>query len=563
MGVEEEIGTYLRVLWRRKWLIAACAIIALLVAAGISLRLTPIYAATATLRVASAPGGAADYFSMSSVTRLSNTYVDIATRDVTLDEVARRLGMQEQPDVEVEVVPETELIEITASDPNPVLASDVANTLANMMVEQSVQLYGGSAPTAREILEEQLKQAKADLDAAVSEYGSALRTARSPGTPEASDSLPADAAVEALARLVSAQQQIYSQLLQQYETARTNEELRSNAITVVEPAALPQKPATPKIPLNAALGFAAGLILGVILAFLLEAMDDTLRDIADVQAVTALPIFGGIPATKRAPDSRARLGLPRSEDLSRGLAFDQLRARLALLSAKSKATSFLITSPEPGAGKSFVATNLAMSFAKAGQRVVLLDMDFHRPRLHDILRLPNEKGVSDYMSGALPLDVVLQPTANPNLLVATAGSKLDDASAWLTQSAITKLLAYLSQESECVLIDAPALLSVADPALIACQADAVVLVVAQRATGRKQLVFALQQLAEIEARVAGVVMNKVPGSRLYKHYAKRRAKTEAGAAPASRGPSATRLPLGAPAQGGSPFRQEETAQRGG
>ena len=177
MRVEEELGTYLQVLWRCKWMIAACAIIASMVALGISLQLTPLYSGTATLRVASAPIGAADYISTYSITRLSNTYVEIATSDISLDEVAERLGLQKRPKVEVEVVPETELIAISASDPDPARARDIANTLANMMVEQSVQLYGGSAPTARKILEKQLKQAKADLDAAVSSYDAARSAA--------------------------------------------------------------------------------------------------------------------------------------------------------------------------------------------------------------------------------------------------------------------------------------------------------------------------------------------------------------------------------------------------
>ena len=90
MRVDEELGTYLRVLWRYKWVVAACAIIASMVALGISLQLTPLYSATATLRVASAPGGAADWAYMSSLTRLSNTYVEIATSDTTLDDVAKR-----------------------------------------------------------------------------------------------------------------------------------------------------------------------------------------------------------------------------------------------------------------------------------------------------------------------------------------------------------------------------------------------------------------------------------------------------------------------------------------
>jgi succinoglycan biosynthesis transport protein ExoP len=518
MRVEEELRTYLLVLWRYKWMIAVCAIIASMVALGISLQLTPVYSATATLRVASAPLGAGDYLSIYSLTRLSNTYVEIATSDISLNEVARRLGLQKQPSVQVEVVPETELITISASDPDPARARDIANTLASIMVEQSVQLYGGGAPTAREILENQLEQARADLDAAISEYQSALRAATLPasGTPIPGSHL------ETLAQIVGVRRDIYYDLLQNYEDAWTRDQLRANAITVSEPAYLPLSPATPRVPLSVALGLLAGLTTGVILAFVFEGMDDTLRGIEDVQAMTTLPILGQIPEGKRTLASLVDPTSPRAGRLLPMRAFHQLSARLLLSEATPKSTSFLITSPEPGAGKSTVAANLAMSLGGAGHRVVLVDMDLHRPRQHSIFNLPNGKGLSDFMCGKIQLDAALQHTQFPSLRVVTAGSSLDETSAeWLAPVKIEALVERLGHDGDYVLIDAPALLSVADPAVIASQADAVILVVARRGTERKHLRLALQQLAELNARIAGIVVNKVSMSRLYTYYGER------------------------------------------
>jgi capsular exopolysaccharide synthesis family protein len=549
MRVGEELGTYLQVLWRYKWIIAVCAIIASMVALGISFQLTPVYSATATLRVASAPLGAADYISIYSLTRLSNTYVEIATSDISLDEVARRLRLEKQPSVQVDVVPETELIRISAFDPDPARARDIANTLASMMIEQSVQLYGGSAPTTREILEDQLEQARVDLDAAISQYDGALRGAESSATLPASGTPIPGSDLETLAELVAVRQEIYYDLLQEYETAWTSEQLRANAITVFEPAYLPLNPARPRLPLNAALGLLAGLTTGVILAFLFEGMDDTLRGIEDVQAMTTLPILCQIPEGKRTLasaldatlswagrllprrasdqlsarpplfDSRAGRLLPRR-------AFHQLSARLLLSEAMPKSTSFLITSPEPGAGKSTVAANLAISLAGAGHRVVLVDMDLRRPRQHSIFNLPNGRGLSDYMCGKIELDAAVQHTQYPSLRVVTAGSSLDETSEWLAPAKIGALLERLDNDGDYVLIDAPALLSVADPAVIASQADAVILVVARRGTRRKRLRLALHQLTELNARIAGIVVNKAPMSRLYTYYPERSPKKE-------------------------------------
>jgi capsular exopolysaccharide synthesis family protein len=518
MRVDEELGTYLQVLWRYKWMVVACAIIASVVALGISSQLTPLYSATATVRVVSAPGGVADYFSISSLTRLSNTYVEIATSDVSLDEVAKRLGMEKQPSVEVEVVPETELISISASDPDPTRARDIANTLAGLMVEQSVQLYGGSAPTARQILEGQLTQAKADLDQAVAAYDDALNNSLSTPSTAARETPVADPVLGTLEHLVSVRQQIYVSLLQKYEEARINEQLRANAITIVQPASLPERPATPKMPLNAALGLSAGLATGVILAFLFEGMDDTLRGIEDVQAMTTLPILSQIPERKRTLASTFNRTFSRDGRLLPMSAFHQLRAHLLVSDAVPESTSFLITSLEPGAGKSTVASNLAISIAEAGNRVVLVDMDFYRPRLQSTFNLPNGKSLSDYMSGNIQLDEALQDTAYPNLRVATAGSNQGVPSEWLAPVKIRGLLERLGKDSDYVLIDAPALLSTADATVLASQAGAVILVVARRGTERKRLRFALQQLSELNDRIAGIVVNKVPNSRAYSYY---------------------------------------------
>jgi capsular exopolysaccharide synthesis family protein len=521
MRVEEELKTYLQVLWRYKWIVAACAIIASLLALGISSKLTPIYSATATIRVASAPGGASDYTYVQSLTALINTYVEIATSETSLNEIVNRLGLQKQPKVQVAVVPETELIKINASDPDPALARDIANTLANLLVDQSMQLYGGNVPTASKILEGQLQQAKVDLDNAVSEYDSALRGALSTAATNASGTPIPNLDLETLANLVSVRQQIYGDLLQKYETARTNELVSTNAITIIDPAYLPDKPSSPRVPLNAALGLLAGLAMGVILAFLFEGMDDTLRGIEDVQAMTTLPILCKVPELKRRLFSKTKVGFSRDGHLLPPPAFDQLRARLILSNDKPTSATFLITSPEPGAGKSTIAANLAVSLSQGGNRVVLVDMDFRRPRQHSIFNLPNEKGLSNCITGEIPLDATLQATTHPDLRIITAGSSPNVPSEWMTPEKIDSLLKTLSEVFDYVLIDAPALLSVAEPMMLASQAGAVILVVARRNTERQDFRLTLLQLTEVKAKIVGIVVNKMPNSQLYSYYARR------------------------------------------
>lgn len=524
MRVEEELKSYLQVLWRYKWVSIACATIASVVALVVSSQLTPLYSATATLRVASAPGGSADYIYVATLTRLSNTYVEIATSEISLNEVTQRLNLMEQPDVEVEIVSETELIRITASNPDPLIARNIANTLADIMVELSTQLYGGNAPTAREILEDQLQQAKIDMNAAVDDYENALRSNRIYYTPLASGTPMPNPDLETLSHILYVRQQIYADLLQRYEDARTNEQVYANAVTIIEPATPPQKPSTPNLLLNTALGLLAGLAMGVILAFLFEGMDDTVRSIADIQSLTPLPILCAIPELKGHLGSIGSLKLFQRGHLAFAPAFHQLRARLIMTDDAPEAATFLITSPEPGTGKSTIAANLAMSLAEGGNRVVLIDMDLYRPRLHSILDLPNENGLSNFMRGEIQLDAALQSTPYPNLRIITTGSRLDKTSECLTPAIIGSLLKRLKKDGYHVLIDAPAFLSVADPIIIASQADSVVVVSAIRKTERQNLQFTLQQLAELGLKVSGIVVNRISDSHLYRYYSNRSQK---------------------------------------
>ncbi|NLE45889.1 MAG: polysaccharide biosynthesis tyrosine autokinase [Chloroflexi bacterium] len=526
MRVGEELEVYLKVLWRYKWMIIACALIASVVAFGVSKVLTPRYSATATLRLASAPIGDYDYAFISALTRLSNTFVEIASSDASLDEVAHQFGLEEQPKVEVEVVPETELITIRATDPDPARARDIANVLSELMVEKGLQLYHGNAPTAREILEGQLAQAKADLDAAVDAYDTALRSSMTTPEPADAETSTASGELTTLERLVSIRQQIYSDLLQRYEDTRISEQMRANALTIIEPASLPERPSQPKVALNTALGLLAGSATGVVLAFLFEGMDKTLRGIEDVQAMTALPILCQIPERKRTLASTAAPLSTGANGLLPMLPFHQLRARLTLSGVRGQPARFLVTSPEPSDGKSTVAAHLALSFAEGGHRVVLVDMDLRRPTLHSILHLPNELGLSDYLCNKIQLVEAVQDTPYPNLRVVTAGSTLDGESEWWAPVRLRALLEDLVRDSDYVVVDAPALLSAADAAIIASQVDAVILVVARRRTERRNLDLALQQLTDLRVGVAGVVVNKAPNSQVYTHYSERHLKGE-------------------------------------
>jgi succinoglycan biosynthesis transport protein ExoP len=144
-GGPMELGAYLAILWRRKWVIAVTVAVTVTVVVMGTLMMTPQYEASATLRVMTATGGSADWvnYEVMYTDRLMNTYVEIATSRPVLGELVRRLGLGKPPQIEVEILPDTELFQITVEDPNPIVAREAANALAEILVARSEELHTG------------------------------------------------------------------------------------------------------------------------------------------------------------------------------------------------------------------------------------------------------------------------------------------------------------------------------------------------------------------------------------------------------------------------------------
>ena len=165
-----ELRDYINLLWRRKWVIilTLCATMAI-VFVGTRLS-TPVYEATTVLRIATSSGGALSSQEYMYADRLMNTYVEMATRAPVLQELSDRLALGSPPDITAEIIPSTELIKITVEHTDPKRAAESANTLVDILIAQGNQLYIGGGKMLSEVLNEQLTQIQADLDATQQEY---------------------------------------------------------------------------------------------------------------------------------------------------------------------------------------------------------------------------------------------------------------------------------------------------------------------------------------------------------------------------------------------------------
>lgn len=499
-----ELGAYLAILWRRKWLIAVTVAVTVIVVVIGTLMATPKYVASTTLRVLTATGGSADWvnYDIMYTNRLMNTYTEIATSGPVLEELVQRLGLDKPPQIKVEILPNTELMQIMVEDPNPILAREAANALAEVLVARSRELYTGDGRTAQEILSEQVVQIEDELNQARGEYESLI--AQSPKDSER---------ITAASRSIKLKQETYTMLLQQYERARVTEAIRARTLSVVEPAVVPQSPSKPRKKLNIALGLMVGLAGGIGLALLFENLDTTLYTAEQIEEVSELSALGKIPTVRRQMQITFFNG-----NSPQGEAFRRLRTNLFTLDHDAPLQTLLVTSAEPREGKSTIVANLAFAIAQSGRKVIVVDGDLRRPTLHKIFDLSNEIGLSSILNQELTLDEAMQDSKIPGVQVLTGGPLPPHPAELLGSPQMTALLEQLVQQFDMVVLDTPSLLAVTDAAVLAPIVDAVVLVVGRAQARRESVRVARQQLADVKARSIGVVVNRAEQDGSYYYY---------------------------------------------
>ncbi len=274
-------------------------------------------------------------------------------------------------------------------------------------------------------------------------------------------------------------------------------------------------------------GFAAvlGLVMGVLLALLLEHLDDTVRNEISAQRVTNLPVIAKLPRFEGSDDRRyISPSAPRS-DVSETFKFFHNHVRYAGPNAPEKCLQ--ITSPGPEDGKSYVAMNLALSFASEGNRVCFLDADLRRSRTHerlDVLRPRGhaEHGLCGYLDGSLTYEQAVLESETENLSLLLAGGRASNPPRVLRSDRMHELLERLKAEYDVIIIDAPPVLPVVDAAIISSMARATLLVVRFAVTHQGDLAESAGRLAHVNAPLVGVVINAVHGAAAGYYYGRYR-----------------------------------------
>ncbi len=502
-----DISELLNILKWRKWVIIVCVLVTMLVVFLATWLTPPTYTATATLRIATSSSSStySDYY---FADRLITTYMNIATSRPLVDELISQLGLSNAPSISVGQIPNSELIQISVEDRDPALAMTAANTLGSILITRGSEFFTGSGKSPADILKEQVDHIGEELDKLRNEYYDHL--ARYPDDTEGN---------QINAEAVDMQQQLYFELLSQYQSLLSRETIQSNIVSFVESASLPAYPSKPNKAVNLALGFVVSLIGGIALAFLFDSLDSTMHTSGEISKV-ANPIqtIGRIPTITRKEERLLSTdGNTRLDE-----AISNLRTTFLSVIEESHGKSYLIVSSLQGEGKTMLSSNLALSLAQSGKKVILVDCDLRVPGIHKIFDLQNnDGGLSDYLLGNITLKKSIKRTIHDNLHVITAGPVTKKPALLLESSRMKSLIPKLSEDYEYVLLDTPAILAVSDSSVLTPLVDGVLMVTRLGVTRKEKLTVAIEQMKFVKARFIGLAINGDESANLYSYYARR------------------------------------------
>jgi succinoglycan biosynthesis transport protein ExoP len=382
---------------------------------------------------------------------------------------------------------------------------------------------------SRKSLEAKLK---ADYERALRDEGS-LGGALSIAQGEAAQQNQAAIQFNILKKSVDTANSLYSDFLQKTNQAKIQEHEQHSDTKMIDPPQVPISPIAPNRPRTILIGFAVSLLAGIGLALFLEYLDNTVKTVEDVSRYTQLPALSVIPAIKGRRVRAISAGSNGKKQTTSGLtlskgnglnldqlplldsrssvaeAYRVLRTSVLLSSADRPPKTILVTSGQPGEGKTTTVINTAISLAQLGASVLIIDCDLRKPSVHKVLGVDHVVGLSTYLARRAELDDVIQKLPIPNLSVLASGRIPPNPAELISSARMKEVLGILSERYDHILIDSPPLLKVTDPVILSTLVDGVMLVVHGGKSTREVVRRTRQELSSAGAKIFGVVLNNV------------------------------------------------------
>jgi len=485
---ELDLREYVRVLWRRKGVIALAAAVVVSASLASSFLQTPVYSASSEVLLRPKVGdtlfdpNTGQYV---DPTRAIATEIRILSSQPVRDAVRAKIGSA--PAISVSSAGTTNVIDVSAQSTNAKQAADVANAYASSYID-----------VRRKQQVDDLLSAGKEVQAKISDLQTQIDAAKDPQK----DTL-------------IVQQALYKQKLDQLQVDAS---LKTGGAQLVTPASVPTVPVKPTPVKSAIIALAAGLLFGIALAFLVDYLDDSVKTKDDLNKVAPeKPVIGLIPLVEgwRADEAPKLISVEEPTSAA-AEAYRTLRTSIQFLALDRPVRTLHVTSPGPQEGKSTTLANLGVALARAGQRVIIVCCDLRRPRIHEFFGLSNDSGFTSVLLGKVPLSAALQKVPDQaRLSVMASGPLPPNPSELLSSKRTVEVITSLQAEADIVLIDSPPVLPVTDALVLSGRVDATILVCVSGATTRKDAARAVELLDQVNAPLVGTVLNGVSEANTY------------------------------------------------
>jgi capsular exopolysaccharide synthesis family protein len=483
-----------------------------------------------------------------------------------------------QNKIKVEPVRNSQIVLLNVEDTDALRASAIANTLAKLYIQQDIQTRNRTAKEAVRWLELQLEDIKKKMqesEQALSDYIQQNKIVTVPDIEKKTETLlegfkqtrakleteiaeaskrykekhPKMIALNSqlkditnkieeetnnlldlnqkmvqynlLKKEVESDQQLYTSILTRAKETNVSEKIEATSIRIIDTAKPPDMPFKPQKKRDILLSILWALLCGTGLVFFLEYLDSSIRIAEDVNIYLKLPFLGYIPSVGKEArtDAEKSLICYRIPNSTVTEAYRAVRTSILFASPEDRPLkSILVTSSLPGEGKSFFTANLAMIFSQVNERVILLDVDMRRPKLHKAFNLEQKSGLSNFLVGGINLEGIIKPSCAKNLFVITSGTIPPNPSELLTSEKIRLLFEELKTKFDRLIVDSPPVLSVADTSLLANIVDGVIMVVKGASTRYEAVLKAKEKILEAKGKIIGIVINNIVPEQEDRYY---------------------------------------------
>lgn len=509
-----ELKNYFAVLQRWGWLLVVCTALASVTSYWLISQQPKVYQSSSRYLIGPAidnPNVTSNDLRASG--QIGQTYDELVNSRTVLKSTIDKLQLNTSPDalssqVSGLFVETTQLLTIRANANDPELAASIANTVGDVLIGQSPASPNSAQALRRQDAQAQLLRLQEVIRSTQAEIDQLINQIQQ--TTDAVNQRALIVHMDERRSQLAAAQRSYSDLFQLLQSSDVNQ------IKLIEAAVPNQTPIAPNVQQNVLAATIAGFVLGLLAMMLLEYFNDVIYTPEALRKATNLKYLGGLVRHKRLRGAVPHLITYARPETLAAESFRILRANLQLDLAERQMSSLLITSPSRGDGKTNAAANLAVVFARAGKRVVLIDANLRRPQIASIFGLPDQDG----LAGLLEHEQFPTPApvpAVPGLSIVPAGGTVANSSEILGSQRISQFIWELQAGGNVVLIDS-APLWYSDTLALAPQVKGVLLVVSNGTTDRQSTVNAVESLRLVGAQIIGTVLNRVKAGPAYFYY---------------------------------------------